>query len=67
MEDTEIGFEFMFQGRRYDVTIRVHEDHLSLVDRDGLHPSMDEIVLASAQICLMDQLSSVLNISDTVH
>ena len=58
MEDTEFGFEFMLGGRVYDVTIRVHEDHLSLVDRDGLHPSLDEIILASAQLCLMEEFAN---------
>ena len=58
MNDTEFGFEFILNGRHYDVTIRVSNDQFILVDRDGLHPSMDTIVLLQAQETLMGQFAN---------
>ena len=58
MNDTEFGFGFTLNGRYYDVTIRVSNDEFTIVDRDGLHPSMDTLVLMQAQETLMEEFAN---------
>jgi len=66
MDDTEIGFEFMLDGKRYDVTIRLSKHELTLVERDGLPPRYDSVVLMEAQELLMDAVANV-PLSDTLQ
>ena len=58
MDDTEFGFEFLLHGQHYDVTIRVSNHELTLVERDGLPPRYDSVVLMHAQELLMDAVAN---------
>jgi len=58
MNDTEFGFLFLLNDAPYDVTIRVSNDEFTIVERDGLHPSFDSLVLMQAQELLMEQFAN---------
>ena len=58
VNDTEFGFLFLLNNEPYDVTIRVSNDTFTIVERDGLHPSMDSLVLMQAQELLMDSFAN---------
>jgi len=64
MDDTEFGFEFMLHGQHYDVTIRVSNHELTLVERDGLPARFEAVVLMQAQELLMDAVANA-PLSDT--
>jgi len=64
MDDTEFGFEFLLHGQHYDVTIRVSDHEFTLVERDGLPPRYDSVVLMEAQELLMDAVANA-PLSDT--
>jgi len=58
VNDAEFGFEFLLHGRHYDLTIRVSNHEFTLVERDGLPPRYDSVVLMQAQELLMDAVAN---------